>query len=141
MADMYTTLRDLYKPFYRANRILGARHPEDEPRRSSRWIGVARFFEHTQRQPSRTMAIFSVVSTLLQGLIVVLGGFVTIAYSFSSLRQTVERRGGVGDWKSIFTQMVFSLCLVGLYGVFVYIFALEEMSEGGFRTLAEMLGG
>lgn len=87
------------------------------------------------------MAIFSVVSTLLQSLIVLLGGFITIAYSFSALHQTVRNQREVVNWKNIVLRMTFSLCLVGLYGVFVYIFALEEMSDDGFRTLVEMLGG
>lgn len=87
------------------------------------------------------MAVFSVVSTLLQALIVVLGGVVTLAYSFSSLHRTVQSQRGVVNWKSIVTQMTFSLFLVALYGVFVYIFAMETMSDGGFRTLAEVFGG
>ena len=87
------------------------------------------------------MAIFSVVSTVLQGLIVLLGGFVTIAYSFSALHQTVQDQNGMANWKNLAMRMTFNLCLMGLYGVFVYIFAIEEMSDGGFRTLAEMLGG
>lgn len=87
------------------------------------------------------MAVFSVVSTLLQALIVLLGGLVTLAYSFSSLHQTVRSRRGVVDWKSIMTQMTFSLFLIGLYGAFVYVFAMETMSDGGFRAVAEVLGG
>lgn len=87
------------------------------------------------------MAVFSVISTILQALIVLLGGVVTIAYSFSSLHQTVRSQRGVVDWKNIVTQMTFSLFLVGLYGVFVYIFAMETMSERGFRTLVDVLGG
>lgn len=87
------------------------------------------------------MAVFSVISTVLQALIVLLGGLVTVAYSFSSLHQTVRSQRGVADWKSIVTQMTFSLCLVALYGAFVYVFAMEKMSEGGFRTLVDVLGG
>lgn len=87
------------------------------------------------------MAIFSVVSTLLQGLIVLLGGFVTLAYSFSVLRRTVQDQNGGTNWKNLAMRMMFNLCVLVLYGVFVYIFALEEMSDDGFHTLAEMLGG
>lgn len=87
------------------------------------------------------MAVFSVVSTLLQALIVLLGGLVTLAYSFSSLHQTVRSQRGVLNWKSIVTQMTFSLFLVALYGVFVYVFTMETMSDGDFRILAEVLGG
>lgn len=87
------------------------------------------------------MAVFSVISTLLQALIVVLGGVVTVAYSFSSLHQTVRSQRGVMNWKSIMAQMTFSLVLVGLYGAFVYVFAMAKMSEGGFRSIAQVLGG
>lgn len=87
------------------------------------------------------MAIFSVVSTLLQALIVLVGGFVTLAYSFSALRRTVQEQKGTTDWKNLAMRMTFNFCLLALYGVFVYIFALEEMSDGGFHALAELLGG
>ncbi|MFB6274419.1 MAG: hypothetical protein ABEL51_16165 [Salinibacter sp.] len=87
------------------------------------------------------MAFFSVVSTLLQGVIILLGGFVTIAYSFSALRQTVRNPDGTASWKNLVARMTFNLCLVSIYGVFVYIFVAEKMSDDGFRTLAEMLGG
>lgn len=87
------------------------------------------------------MALFSVVSTLLQGLIVLLGGFVTIAYSLSVMRQTMYGQNGVVDWKRLVTRTIFNLGLVGLYGVFVYVFVVEEMSDSGFRTLTEILGG
>lgn len=87
------------------------------------------------------MAVFSVISTLLQALIVVLGGIVTVAYSFSSLHQTVRSQRGVIDWKTLMAQTTFSLVLVGLYGVFVYVFTMAKMSEGGFRTIVQVLGG
>jgi hypothetical protein len=45
------------------------------------------------------------------------------------------------DWKSILAQTTFSLVLVGLYGAFAYVFAMAKMSEGGFRTLVQVLGG
>ncbi|MFB6278372.1 MAG: hypothetical protein ABEK75_02610 [Salinibacter sp.] len=87
------------------------------------------------------MAFFSTISTLLQALIVALGGVVTVAYSFSFLHQTVQSQRGVVDWKTIMAQTTFSLVLVGLYGVFVYVFAMAKMSEGGFRTIVQVLGG
>lgn len=86
-------------------------------------------------------SLFSAVSTVLQGLIVLLGGFVTLAYSFSTLHQTAQNQKGVVNWTALAMRMTFSVGLVGLYGLFAYFFAAEEMSDGGFRVLAEMLGG
>jgi hypothetical protein len=86
------------------------------------------------------ISFFSAASTILQGLIVLLGGFVTLAYSFSVLRQPLQRKGVI-DWSDLAMRMTINLCLLGLYGGFVYIFAVEEMSDGGFRALTELLGG
>lgn len=85
-------------------------------------------------------SILSIDSTLDQGLILVLGAFLILSYSFSLLRQ------GVQDWKNDSptnraTNFVFNLGLLRLYGLFAYFWVAEEMSDRGFRALARILGG
>lgn len=85
-------------------------------------------------------SILSIGSTLAQAVILILGAFLILAYSFSILRQSVQEweNGNPAHWT---TNLVFNLGLLGLYALFAYFWIAEEMSDQGFRALARILDG
>lgn len=89
-------------------------------------------------------SVFTVGSTLAQGFVLLFGAFIMLSYFASVLQQAVQDWETLSGWKDLAnwtTYLAINLGLVGLYGLFVYFVAAEEMSEGSIHTLAEMLGG